>query len=179
MAWTNRQKSLVHIYKAAADLPDQDYRAILHEVGGCDSAAHPALTQYHFEHIMARIETILDYRVAEGIVPSPNPKYISNLRTWRTRIPQGRGANSRLTHKLRTLWCELAQHLPEDDRTDTYLAAIASRACHCRVRDPRWDIQAWQASLVIEALKDRLRHALANTQVVEEAVAQATQEDAQ
>jgi hypothetical protein len=38
-------------------------------------------------------------------------------------------------------------------------AAIASHACGFRVKS-RWELQAWQAGILIDALKDRISHAI-------------------
>lgn len=159
MPWHNKQKFLVHLYTRAAALQDPEYRAILYELTGCTSATHPSLTQWHFDQVMARVEGLLDYRIAEGVVPPPPPGRIRALRYWRTRCPTGGAINSRQSAKITELWDLLLPHLPEDSRTDGYLAAIASKACGYRVAS-RWDLKAWQAGLLIDALRDRLTHAL-------------------
>jgi len=159
MAWHSKQKALVHIYADAARLADAEYRQLIQDVAGCRSAAFPSLTQWHFDQVMARIEGLLDYRVAEGIVPRPAEGKISTLNYWRRRLPESGGQNARQIHKVRELWAELCPRLPEEQRTDEYLNAIAGRACGARVRSI-WELKAWQAAALIDALRDRLHYAV-------------------
>lgn len=156
MSWTNQQKRLVHRYARAAAIPDQIYRAILHDVSGCRSAAHPGLTQYAFEHVMARLEGRLDAAVQEGVVQ--RPAWVRDLWHWRHRLPPTGALNSRHSHLIRDLWDLLIPHLSPEQCTQAYLAGIASKSCGTRI-DSVWECTAWQAGLVIDALRDRLRYA--------------------
>jgi hypothetical protein len=158
MAWSKRQKQLVHQYARWAGLPSQEYRALLERVSGCASAAHPALTEYHFEQFMARLETILDSRVAEQLV---QPPAAWRSRTyWRDRLPKTGQANSRQIHEIYDWWYKLQPYLDQGKRNPGYLRAIAANACRLRGLRAVPDLTGWQAGLVIEALKDRLRWAL-------------------
>jgi hypothetical protein len=159
MPWTNKQKYLVHLYHEAAGLSDQDYRDLLYHATGCRSAAHPTLTQHHFDVAMARLEGVLWQRIEEGLVERPESRRISSLSYWRHRLP-GRGeANSRQVHEVYDWWYKLQPYLATDKRTPDYLRAIAAKATGRAVRSiPQ--LMAWQAGVVIEALKDRLRWAL-------------------
>ena len=170
MAWSNRQKGIAHIYKAAAQLSDTDYRCMLREVSGAMSAKHPALTQGHFDQFMGRIETVLADRVHRGVIPKPASRKISSLRYWRNRLPAPGEMNSRQRHKIISepsgddpggLWNRLQEFLPEEERTMRYLCGIASQACGYHVSD-FWKLKAWQANLLVEALKDRLKYAVSN-----------------
>jgi len=157
MAWTKRQIITVQTYRRMAKLPDCEYRAILAEIAGCRSSKDAGLTNFHFDRVMASIEAKLAWRVEEGFVPAPAGV---KLHYWRTRLPTDGAANSRQMHKVWELWDELKPHLPEADRTDKYLAAIAGKACGYHVRDI-WNLKAWQAHNLTEALKDRLHYAVA------------------
>jgi hypothetical protein len=159
MSWSRKQKFLVHMYAAAAELPDQHYRQILFEVSGCRSAKHPALTQFHFDQVMAKLEARLDYAVAEGLVEAPPRDRIADLQYWRRRLPATGAENSRHAHRIAETWDQLRPYLPEDQRTDDYLLGIARFACQCQIPD-LGHLQAWQASRLIDALKDRLAHAV-------------------
>ena len=159
MPWTKQQKALVHIYADAAKMPDQAYRAILHDVADAGSAAAPWLTQYHFDQVMARVEARLEYAIAEAFVPRPAAGRIRDLGYWRRRLPGPADTNSRQIHVIDVLWHQLRQRLPEPDRTDDYLCRIASRACGVRISS-RHGLRAWQAGLLIDALKDRLSYAI-------------------
>lgn len=162
MAWSRQQKALVHIYKAAAGLPEPEYRALIRVFTPRATAADPALTQRDFDAFMARVERALDWRVAEGVVPMPAGGRIRDLSHWRRRweaIEAGQ-ANSRLIHELHDWWYKLQPYLPAGQRTADYLRGIASRACRCPIPGHMTELKSWQAGLVIEALKDRLRWAL-------------------
>jgi hypothetical protein len=159
MAWEHNQKGLVHIYAGAARLAEPDYRNILRSATGATSAASRQLSQHDFDEAIARLEAVLDYRVQEGIVPFPANRKISDLHYWRDRLPRSGMVNSRLAFKIRAWWERLLPYLPESDRNDRYLIGIASHACASRVSSIT-DLRSSQAGLLIEALKDRYRHAL-------------------
>ena len=88
---------------------------------------------------------------------------------WRQRLPRDHAANSRVLWKLRQLWDLAQDYLPESDRTDAYLAGICCKAAKrgspaallisCQIQ--RDKVSAQQAHGGIEALKDRLAHAVA------------------
>lgn len=158
MPWKNAQKHLVHRYARVAALPDQIYRAILGDATGCRSAKDPALTQRDFDVVMARLEGRLDAAIQEGVVRLPG--WVRDLWYWRQRLTGPGQMNTRQAHSIRDdLWPKLCALLPEAERTPQYLAGIASKACGRRL-DSVWECNAWQAGLVVDALKDRLRWAL-------------------
>jgi len=150
---------MVHLYKDAATLSDPDYRQVLGEISGCQSAKHPGLTQWHFDQVMAHLEGLLHYRIQEGIVSPPDRRRISNLFHWRRRLPTGGGLNSRQANRIRELWTDLVPYLPDAERTDNYLTGIAAKATGYRCADV-WHLKAWQAGLLIDALRDRLHYAV-------------------
>ena len=87
---------------------------------------------------------------------------------WRKKAPVGFMANSRLVWKIRELWSLLKDYLPEDEQNDHYLAGIMAHAG--TGHEPGFFLEgahlAWHkldarlAHDVIEALKDRLTHAV-------------------
>lgn len=159
MPWNRRQIIKLQIYKRATALSDPDYRALLAEVTGATSSREPANTQWHFDQVMARVEAILDYRIQEAIVERPPQRVIPRLNYWRQRLTKGGAWNARQRYRIEQLWEQLRPWLPEDQRTPQYLAGIASQAAASRVRDI-YELKAWQAGLLIDALKDRLKYAI-------------------
>ena len=155
------QKSIVQMYRRAAAIPDQMYRDILWHACGVRTSTDPGLTQRDFDVVMAQLEARLWNAVDEGIVPVPAARRISQRQYWRNRLSrqESGGMNSRHAHRIQELWETLTPHLPGSERTDAYLCGIASRACGLRIED-RWTLKAWQAGLLIDALRDRLHYAL-------------------
>ena len=90
--------------------------------------------------------------------------YAWHPRHWRNTIPQGNGANSRQIWKLRQVWTLLQDYLPEDQRTEDYLAAMISTATgqflHVPGAFPWHTLTTRQCLLAIEACKDRLAYAV-------------------
>ena len=159
MAWSKRQKYLVHLYPALAGLSDAQRRDVLRTVTGYASAANRRLTQRDFDRVMAHYEALLDYRIQEGFVERPPRKKVSNLHYWRDRLRDPGEMTTRQRWKMFELWKMLKEYLPPEQRTLEYLAAIAAKATGQHVNSI-FDLQAWQAGLVIEALKDRLAYAV-------------------
>jgi hypothetical protein len=155
MGLTNRQKGIVHVYAAAAKLPDSDYRAILRAAAGVASAADQALTQADFEAIMVALETRLDWSVAQGLVALPQK--FRNLQYWRKRQPPDRGrVTSRQLRFIGTLLEQLAPYWSAlQDRT-AYLSGILRHAIGRNVGV--LDLTSAEASRLIDALKDRLAY---------------------
>ena len=151
------QITTVQKYRRYCRLPDLEYRAMLKSATGAFSSREPHLTNWHFDNFMAELERRLAWLIEQGVVPAPVGVKLSY---WRTRLPKDGAANGRVLDKIRRLWDQLCPLLPEAERTPAYLAAIATHACGYRVADI-YEIKAWQARLLTEALKDRLTHALA------------------
>ena len=86
---------------------------------------------------------------------------------WRRNITRRGMASSAAINKLRELWTMLLDYLPPDEQNDTYLHGIIKQAAH---KVPaglllggciQWqDLPSPACSLAIEAIKDRLRHAV-------------------
>jgi len=165
MAWSKpkdgraNQIGTVQMYRKAAQLPDAEYRALLFDLTDCRSSTHRALTQWHFDQVMAHLEARLWYRVDEGFVPAPTHRRFRNRMYWRRRCPKQGEMNSRQRHRIFRYWDELQPHLPESQRCLDYLRAIAEKACGYRIAD-FWQLKSWQANLLITALQDRLHYAV-------------------
>lgn len=155
--WSKKQKYLVHLYARAAALPDADYRALLRDVTGSSSSAERRLDQRAFDQAMARFEGVLEYRIAEGLASQPATTSIPDLRHWRDRLSTS-DATTRKSWEVRVLWERLLPFLHDSQRSDSYLLAIASKACGMQLSSP-WSLADWQASRLIDALRDRLSYA--------------------
>lgn len=155
------QKGLMHIYKAAAQLPTPVYRAILLESSGHHSAADPEFTQTDFDHVMASLEAALFDRVHRGLVDNPigKSRHIRNEFYWRRKLPDPGKINSRQYKAIVDLWEELCPRLDERERTTEYFAGIVAKATGRH----RLGVEALahrEAGHVINALRDRLTHAI-------------------
>lgn len=165
---SNRQKAILHIYLAAAKIPHAEYVEILHRATGKRSSRD--LDQSGFDHAMAAVEAVLWQRIELGRVPDPRDsggwKY-NNPVYWRDKVPVAGNANGRTVYKVKELWALLADYMPEGCRDAYYLASIihkaAGRKVHGLVSEGaiRWDrLTADAGRLAVEALKDRLAHAI-------------------
>jgi len=164
------QKIIIHEYARAARLADPIYRDLLHHHAGMASAADKDFSQPGFDQVMAALETVLFERVNRGEVPDPigHSRYIRDETHWRERLTPAGRINSRQYHRIQQLWSQLQEWIPDGECTTAYLAGIV---CHA-TRKPDIGVTALsssQAWCVIEALKDRLAHALkqANTQTAD------------
>ena len=155
------QKMLLHLYKAAARLNDPTYRNFLRQSAGVASAADPEFTQAGFEAAMASLETVLFQRVHAKEVESPvgKSRYILEEFYWRRKLPRDGMINSRQAHRIDELWRQICAFLPPEKRTADYQAAIVARATG-QASASRSALTFYQANNLIDALKDRLAHAL-------------------
>lgn len=155
--WTWSQIERVRTYARWAELDTASMRVLVHQVSGVPHEEAPALTEYHFDVAMALLEGKLAARVAAAETTWPGhiqPRY------WRTRNSVDGAWNTRQRHKImEELWPKLQPYLPETDRNLKYLVSIAAHACGYRIQDI-WGLKSWQAHLLTEALKDRLRYAI-------------------
>lgn len=152
----------VQKYKRWARLDDATYRDILQRAASCNSSKF--LTQRQFETVMGWLETLLWDRADAGMVPTPAgvQRYY-----WRHKVPEEGMLNSRMRWKLNNLWQLLSDYLPQEERTETYLAGICVRAAGRDIADLlhggciQWEkLPQSAALLVMEALKDRLKYAV-------------------
>ncbi len=161
------QKALPHIYAGAAGLSDPAYRDQLRHAAGVASVADRSLTQAGWERIMAALETVLFLRVHAGEVADPigHSRYILSEFYWRRKLPREGRINSRQAYKIQDLWTRLQAYLPEDQRTLAYLAGIIRKATG--KPDPGYTcLTGNEADALINALKDRLSHALRSSSSV-------------
>ena len=157
----NRQKFLLHEYKRAAHLSDPDYRDILKRYASVTSAADKRMKQSGFEAAMAALETRLFLRVASGEIPNPirHSKYIKSESFWRDKLPDKNVINSRQARKITDLWERLQEYIPPECRNMKYLGGILYHATGRRDVG-YYALSHHEASHLIDALKDRLAHAL-------------------
>ena len=105
---------------------------------------------------MPILEMRLEAAIAAG---APRPRWVRSLTYWRSRAPKNGAMNSRQRWKIQRLWEELKPRLESPPADDwAYLASMAGHASGYRVRD-FFQMRAWQANLLVEALKDRLHYA--------------------
>lgn len=155
---TKREKMLLHLYADAAGLDHSAYVAHLSDETGKSSSADPEFSHADADAMLCRLEAVLWGRVAAGEVPRPVSAWIRDEFHFRRKCST---TSARLTTrqawKIDTLWTQLGEFLP--DPSADYLARIVARA----VGRPTSVSLLTQhdAALVITALQDRLRYALA------------------
>ena len=181
-----KEKAIVHAYPNLIGLSTLERRQHMVKTVGCYSSLE--LDQARFEHLMASLEELLWTRVEAGTVPDPRAcrKCGSALRPeqngfgvcprgcerrkvfawgrtyWRDRLPDRRRANSRQRYMIRNLWGLLQDYLPAEEQTDAYLGGIWRHAAGLAPSVP-WNVETLSsahASALIDALKDRLTHAV-------------------
>lgn len=170
MSWTNRQKAMLKMYQRYASMPDQEYRALLHQQTGARSSTAAHLTQFHFDCVMPLIEIRAHLAETNRVAVGRRPPKIKNWYYWRERSPRKGGAGTRLLWKIDTLWKILAEKLDpekrgprhEGDAPRWYLHAMAAHACGHPVEHIR-DLTQGEAAMLIEALKDRIRYTAVTT----------------
>lgn len=161
--WQPEQLRKIRKYARLAKLTDNQLRGIIHQVSGYMHEDSPQLSQYHFDRIMPLLETKVSDAVAAGLAAWPagyQPQY------WRRRNPGQGEMTTRERRLIFELWAQLRQYLlpeqikPRAKKTSEYwyLQEIAAHACGYYVRDI-WEIKSWQALLLIDALRDRIKHA--------------------
>lgn len=162
------QIGIVKMYANYAGLPDQLYRDLLHQYTGATSSTAPHLTQFHFDIFMPVLETYAHLAEVNGRAVGNRPARIRDWYYWRKRQPGEGMANSRQLHRIEAvLWPQLAPYLPPDHRAPRtpgespmwYVHEIAATATGRYIRSLS-DLRIYEANMVIEALKDRIRWAL-------------------
>ena len=157
----NSQKALIHIYKNAAQLPEQTYRDLLLRIAGVPSAADRRFSQGAFDHVMAALETVLFQRVHARQVPDPrrSVRRIGKEYYWRERCPATGYANSRQVNRIMQLWTQLTEFLPDGQCAPDYLARVVHKATGRHVPGLQ-HLKSNEAGHIIDALKDRLSYAI-------------------
>ncbi len=133
----------IHIIKKELGLPEAEYRAILREVAGVDSAKY--LDEFGDRAVMARLYAIRDER----------------------RQSEKNRVKSPAERKIWALWLGgddrpgLRNYLPRPERTVSYLLGFVRRASGNSAIQDAADLSALtgkEAYRTIEALKLRLEH---------------------
>jgi hypothetical protein len=157
--WTNLQKGIVKSYQRYAGMDDVTYRTLLHEATGATSSRDRHLTQFHFDAFMPTLEIRAHLADTNGVTVGRRPPKLTDWYHWRHRAPARGKANSRELYRIARLWETLSPCLPESQRTHDYLCGIAAHAVGHQVEHLH-ELTVAQAGSLIEALKDRLAHAL-------------------
>ncbi len=157
-----KQVIVIQKYRRWAELDELAYRDLLERAAGVRSSK--LLDQGNFDRVMAWLEALLWDRVDAQLIAAPR----GLLRTyWRDKLPAAGMINSRLRWKLERWWGLLVDYLPADERNETYLAGIIRKAA-CKPLEGllqdgclQWEQIPHHAALfALEAIKDRLRHAV-------------------
>ncbi len=154
--WQDAQIARVRRYQELAGLDGQELRVMLREVSGQMHEGSPKLDQHHFERLMVRLEMRVADRVAQGDASWPagyQPCY------WRRRCGDRSAMSSRQRHEIAARWDALRDLLPPEDRSEQYLLAVVRHATGARA-ESIWQLAAWQASNLIDALGDRIHYAM-------------------
>lgn len=150
--WTTRQKAILQMYRRYSGISDEDYREMLYRESGQTSSTAFGLTNYHYDRIMALIETRAHLAHVNGMGEGPVPPKISDWRYWRKRCPSLGQINTRQRARVYELWLFAARFLDEPQRTPGYMLAVVGQA-----NDTTFscldDLSEAQAQVGIEALK--------------------------
>jgi hypothetical protein len=155
---------MLQVYRKAARIDDHSYHAMLDANAGTDTSTSSAWTDESYDAVMASIEAYLFDRVDRDIVPNPIPgsTYIRSRTYWRAKNPGGGLINSRQVDRINRLWADLMPHINEDNRNTEYFCGIIAKAT--AKPSPRRDpLTHAEAGYVIDALTDRLKHAIRRT----------------
>jgi len=160
---SSREKTLIHVYKTAAQLSDPAYRSILREHSGCATCADRAFTHADCDQVLAALETILFDRVARGEVPNPigSSRWIRSEFYFRQRLADPGKINARQVWMIEQLWNQLLEFLPVENRTVKYFAGIVVQSTG-KTDIGISSLTHSESSHVIDALRDRLSYALRN-----------------
>jgi len=154
------QVGLVKMYQRYAGMSNQEYRELLRELTGHTTATAAELTQHDFDVVMSAVEIRAHLAEANGRAVGRRPARIRDWYYWRKRCPKPGQISSRELHRIMGLWNQLKAFLAPEHATHDYLCSIAAQAggrCVTHLHD----LRSWQAMALIEALKDRLRYAIA------------------
>jgi hypothetical protein len=158
--WTKREKGIAAMYRRYAGIPDQEYRQALYEATGARSSTAKWLTQYHFDVFMPVLEFRAEIAHANGKGVGAVPAKIRDWKYWRKRNPNNGSMNTRMRAKIFALFADLRPFL-DDPPSDPihYLSGVVEHATGKPVTS-FFGITNGDANLLIEALKDRLKHAV-------------------
>jgi len=161
MPWSNAHKRILHAYRRYAGWDDDYYHERLEDHTGCRSSTDHRLDQEDFDAFMPVLESAAHLCHVNGRGHGRTPKRGMNWHYWRDRRPPDGQASTRQARKIWTLLRELGDIIGHPHDPVTYLRGILEQA-HGGDWPPSSlvsDLLAWQAGLLIEALRDRTEHA--------------------
>ena len=163
MPWSRKQKGILAMYRRYAGWSDEHYHEQLRTHTGHPSSTDHRLTQEDYDAFMPVVEIAGQLAETNGRAKGKPPFSPMNWTRWRDRRPPDGHVNSRQARMVWGLLSELGDIEGRPDKPLLYLAGILAKA-----HGGDWpasgsltDLLAWQAALVIEALKDRILHARA------------------
>jgi hypothetical protein len=156
--WKSRQLARWNQYLKFCALTKEKGNEFLYKITGLMSAEAPGLTQQDYDQAMAEIESYLEDKIAAAEVAMPGG---IDLHFWRHRNPAG-FANRRETRKIKQLWAELCEYLPEPERTEDYMFGFVAHALRLNKAKPLSELREAEIHRVIEAIKLRISQEKAN-----------------
>ena len=150
--WKSRQLARWNQYLGFCNLTKEKGNELLYKITGLMSAEAPGLGQADFDQAMSEIESYLEDKISSAEVAMPGG---IDLHFWRQRNPAG-FANRRETRKIRQLWSELCEYLPESERTEDYMYGFIAHALRLNKAKGLGELRESESHKVIEALKQRI-----------------------
>lgn len=150
--WKSRQLARWNQYLGFCNLSKEKGNELLYKITGLMSAEAPGLTQQDFDQAMAEIESYLEDKISSAEVVMPGG---IDLHFWRHRNPAGY-ANRREIRKIKQLWAELCEYLPEPDRNENYMYGFVGHTLRFNKAKPLGELREAEIHRVIEAIKLRI-----------------------
>lgn len=150
--WKSRQLARWYQYCGFCNLTKEKGNELLYKITGLMSAEAPGLTQQDYDLAMAEIESYLEDKIAAAEVAMPKG---IDMHFWRQRNPHG-VANRREVRKIRQLWDELCEYLPEADRNENYMYGFIAQTCRFAQAKPIGEMREAEVHKTIEAIKLRI-----------------------
>jgi hypothetical protein len=157
--WDNKTKGIAQLYRRYSGMADPAYRDLLHRITGARSSTAAHLCGAHFEALMPALEAAAHLAEVNGMAVGKRPKKILDWYYWRKRYRAPGMATYAQLHLIAEQWALLRAYLPESERCDQYLFGIAKHATGTPF-EAIHQLHSSDASLLIDALKDRLRYAI-------------------
>jgi hypothetical protein len=150
--WKSRQLARWNQYLGFCNLKKEKGNELLYKITGLMSSEAPGLGQQDFDAAMAEIESYLEEKISSAEVAMPGG---IDLHFWRQRNPCG-FANRREVRKIRLLWSELCEYLPEAERNEDYLYGFCAHTLRLNKAKPLLALLESESHKVIEAMKLRI-----------------------
>ena len=150
--WKSRQLARWNQYLGFCNLTKEKGNELLYKITGLMSAEAPGLGQADFDQAMSEIESYLEDKISSAEVAMPGG---IDLHFWRQRNPAG-FANRREVRKIRQLWSELCEYLPETDRNENYMYGFVGHTLRLNKAKPLGELRESESHRVIEAIKLRI-----------------------